>query len=53
MDDLADIRRAVHYCQAVGDDALRHKMEHDHGIRPGRMNRGRPAKNAEGKLAKF
>lgn len=51
-DDLAGIRRAIHYSQPVGDDAFREQIEREHGIRLGRMKRGRPPGTDDGEVVK-
>ncbi len=42
--DLSMIRKASHYCQPVGDDRFREKIESKYGVRLGRAKRGRPRK---------
>lgn len=40
--DLHLIRKAAHYCQPVGDDRFRRKIEEQYRIKLGYMRRGRP-----------
>ena len=47
-DDLHLFRRAAHYCQPVGDDRFRRKIEEKYGIKLGQMKRGRPGKESSG-----
>lgn len=44
--DLHMIRKAAHYCQPVGDDRFRLKIEAQYGIKLGQTHRGRPSKRA-------
>jgi putative transposase len=46
-EDLHLLRKAVHYCQPVGDDRFRRQIEDKYGVRLGQMRRGRPRKVAE------
>jgi putative transposase len=41
------IRRAIYYCQPVGDDRFRQQIERRYGVRLGQMRRGRPRKKHE------
>lgn len=45
--DLHIIRKAVHYCQPIGDDRFREFIEEKYGIRLGQLKRGRPKKKME------
>ena len=45
--DLHTIREAAHYCQPVGDDHFRRRIEQKYGMRPGYMKRGRPRRGRE------
>lgn len=38
------IRKAVHYCQPLGDDRFRQQIECKYGIQVGQTKRGRPRK---------
>ncbi len=49
--DLHLIRKAAHYCQPVGDDRFRERIEKQYGIKLGQMKRGRP-KTVEEELLK-
>ncbi len=51
-DDLAAIRRAIYYCQPVGDGPFRARVEREFGVRFGRMQRGRPSRTGNGKQVK-
>lgn len=46
-EDLHRVRRAAHYCQPIGDDRFRQQIEQRYGIKLGKMDRGRPRKEAE------
>lgn len=46
--DLHLIRKAAHYCQPVGDDRFRRKIEEQYGIKLGHMRRGRPPSQPDG-----
>lgn len=43
-DDLEQIRLAAHYCQPLGNQSFRRKIERKHGLKPGYLKRGRPKK---------
>ena len=40
--DVGLIRKAAHYCQPVGDDRFKEKIEEKYGIKMGLTRRGRP-----------
>jgi putative transposase len=42
--DIHLIQKAGHYCQPIGDDRFRQRIERDYGIRLGQSARGRPRK---------
>lgn len=42
--ELSLVRKAAHYCQPIGDERFRRKIEQRYGIRIGQMGRGRPYK---------
>lgn len=44
-DDLDLIRKAMHYCQPVADEAFKKELKEKHGLEIGHMKRGRPPKN--------
>lgn len=46
-EDLHRVHRAAHYCQPIGDDRFRQQIEQRYGIKLGKMDRGRPRKEAE------
>ncbi len=46
--DLHLIRKAAHYCQPIGDDSFRRRIEKRYGIALGQMKRGRPQKGRVG-----
>jgi putative transposase len=53
VDDLAEIRRAIHYCQPLGDGPFRARVEREFGVGLGQMQRGRPSRSGseeQGKL---
>jgi putative transposase len=50
--DLTHLRRATQYCQPVGDEAFRRRVEREYGIRLGQTRRGRPAIGAKGEVVK-
>ena len=41
-EDLYLIRKAAHYCQPVGDDRFRERIEQQYDVKLGQMKRGRP-----------
>ena len=45
VNELHFIRKAAYYCQPVGDDRFRERIEQQYGIKLGQMARGRPSKN--------
>jgi hypothetical protein len=49
-EDLHLVRKAAHYCQPIGDDHFRQRIEQQYGIRLGQMDRGRPRKEVDGLL---
>lgn len=51
--DLEHIRRALHYCQPVGDGRFRQRMQGEHGVRLGQTRRGRPGKGTEDEVVKI
>lgn len=51
--DLECIRRAIHYCQPVGDKSFRERAQLEYGIPIGQTKRGRPAGSGRGKLVKI
>lgn len=51
-EDLHLIRKAAHYCQPVGDDRFKARIEVMYGIKPGQMKRGRPKTKQPDELAK-
>ncbi|MFO8153454.1 REP-associated tyrosine transposase [Thioalkalivibrio sp.] len=50
--ELAAIRRAIYYCQPVGDNAFRERVERQFGVRFGQMKPGRPWNAGNGQQGK-
>lgn len=45
-EDLHLVRKAAHYCQPVGDERFRARIESRYGLKLGQMERGRPRRKS-------
>jgi len=46
-ENLHLIRKAVHYCQPIGDDRFKQQIEEKYGIKSGQMKHGRPRRKTD------